>query len=238
MLINVTTRSGAFAIHLLLSALLLCVLLAIIFFVWYPYELIFAGGVEGLKILMGVDLVLGPVLTLVVFDIAKKKLKYDLIMIAILQISCLCVGLAMIYKERPLVQVLADNGINLHNKVEFEIWNTQLPSLPGPNPKFIYLTQADTRHEIEIEKIDSLFNKDKPITFRLDLYKPMQEVSNETFLARIKMIRDNLTDESLDEISKLESQECEWIPIVSVHSSGYACVSFKKGITHLTNKEF
>jgi hypothetical protein len=109
---KLNSRLGAFALHLLISALILITLLIVIFFVWYPNGLISAGGLTGLKILIGVDLILGPVLTLIVFSPGKKGLKFDLALIAIIQISCLIYGLWTIYSQRPLVQVLIDDGVH------------------------------------------------------------------------------------------------------------------------------
>ena len=50
--------------HFLLSAVIVSVILACIFFVWYPSPLFeINGATDILKILVGVDLVLGPLLT-------------------------------------------------------------------------------------------------------------------------------------------------------------------------------
>jgi hypothetical protein len=48
-----------------------------------------AGGWEGLRIVIAVDLVLGPLLTLVVYKAGKSSLTFDLSCIAIFQIACL-----------------------------------------------------------------------------------------------------------------------------------------------------
>ena len=74
-------RIKAFLIHLGISLVILFVLLYLLVFVWYPPPLFAAdGGMQGLKIILGVDLVLGPLLTLMVYNPAKgwKRLKFDL----------------------------------------------------------------------------------------------------------------------------------------------------------------
>ncbi len=84
------SRWQAFGIHLVISTLLLLAMLAIILLLWYP-GLLFSvdGGWMGLRIVIGVDLVLGPLLTLVVFKAGKPGLKFDLSCIAAFQLICM-----------------------------------------------------------------------------------------------------------------------------------------------------
>ncbi|KAB0769044.1 hypothetical protein F7O87_33620, partial [Pseudomonas aeruginosa] len=63
------SRWRAFFIHLLISLAIFIVLLAIICLWWYPGALFeIAGGWQGVRIVAAVDMVLGPLLTLVVYD--------------------------------------------------------------------------------------------------------------------------------------------------------------------------
>ena len=86
-------RWKAFGIHLAISLVVFLALLGIIILLWYP-GILFSidGGWEGLKIVMGVDVVLGPLLTLVVFKVGKPGLKFDLTCIAVAQIACMVTG--------------------------------------------------------------------------------------------------------------------------------------------------
>jgi hypothetical protein len=82
------SRFTSFFIHLLLSSTILAILVSIVIFSWYPGALMFAGGAEqGLNIVIAVDMALGPLLTLVVYNITKprKELIRDLAIIAIFQ---------------------------------------------------------------------------------------------------------------------------------------------------------
>jgi hypothetical protein len=60
-----------------------------------------------LRVLIGVDLVLGPLLTLILFKPGKWGLKFDLCVIALLQLAALIYGLTTIYSERPYFTVFA-----------------------------------------------------------------------------------------------------------------------------------
>ncbi len=98
------TRWGAFLSHLLISFGILIVLSLLIAYVMFPGALFtLAGGVEGLKIIAGVDMVLGPLLTLVIYNRAKplKALMRDISIIGAIQIAALTAGMYLVYTSRP-----------------------------------------------------------------------------------------------------------------------------------------
>jgi hypothetical protein len=102
------SRPRAFVTHLALSALVVSGACAVIFFVWYPRPYFEATGAwHVLRVLIGVDLVLGPLLTLIVFKPGKWGLKFDLCVIALVQLAALVYGLTTIYGERPYFTVFA-----------------------------------------------------------------------------------------------------------------------------------
>ena len=72
------SRIKAFLIHLGISAVIFFILLYLIIFHWYPGFLFTAdGGWQGVRIIAAVDLVLGPLLTLVVYKAGKPSLKME-----------------------------------------------------------------------------------------------------------------------------------------------------------------
>jgi len=102
------SRYRASFIHLLISALLVSNVIAIVFWVWYPkpaFEV--AGAFSIIGILVGVDLVLGPILTMIVYKHGKPGLKFDLSFIAMVQIVALVYGSYVLYIERPSYLVFA-----------------------------------------------------------------------------------------------------------------------------------
>lgn len=101
-------RGRAFVTHLGLSAAVVGIVCALIFFVWYPYPYFHAMGAWNvLRVLIGVDLVLGPLLTLIVFKPGKRGLKFDLAFIAFVQLAALVYGVTTIYRERPYFTVFS-----------------------------------------------------------------------------------------------------------------------------------
>lgn len=97
-------RARAALVHLALSALVAALAALLVFALWYPYpyrEL--SGGRELFQLVVAVDIVLGPLLTFAVFDLAKGRavLRRDLVVIALLQLAGLAYGLWTVQVARP-----------------------------------------------------------------------------------------------------------------------------------------
>ena len=108
------SRYQAFVIHLLGSALIASASAALVFFIWYPSPLAVATGVTDIfLLLLLVDVSLGPILTLIVFNPAKKELKWDLLIIASIQMAALIYGLHTVFVPRPVYQVFSVDRFDL-----------------------------------------------------------------------------------------------------------------------------
>lgn len=95
--------------HLCISMLVACVAAIAVFHIWFPapYDTL-SGGTALFLLISSIDIVLGPVLTWIVFNPTKKNLEkyFDLTVIALLQISALIYGLHTTYLARPIYLVL------------------------------------------------------------------------------------------------------------------------------------
>lgn len=106
MAIERLNRYQAFAIHLLLSLLFFLIVLLLITEFWYPGFLFqSAGGWEAVGLIIGIDLILGPLLTLIVFNTAKASLKKDLLIILAIQLAALTAGSFTIWHTRPVAVI-------------------------------------------------------------------------------------------------------------------------------------
>jgi len=130
-------RFGAFAIHLGISLVVFIILGYVILFHWYP-DFFFAsdGGWQGIRLVAFVDLVLGPVLTLVVFNRAKPKreLRRDLSIIGMIQVVCLTAGVWVVYSERPITMVFSDGFFNSLSADDYLSVGQPVPDFRGSNP--------------------------------------------------------------------------------------------------------
>lgn len=98
----------ACGIHLLVSAGIAALAAILVFKAWFPFpfrEL--AGGTFLFLVVIGVDLVCGPLLTLVLFKTTKsrRELIWDLSLVGAVQLSALFYGLYSISLARPVAVV-------------------------------------------------------------------------------------------------------------------------------------
>jgi hypothetical protein len=111
---SIAQRLRAAGIHLSLSALLAAAVLALVLLTWYPQpmpQLLGVGSI--LLIMLGVDVVLGPIFTFIVFDRRKKRLAWDLATIAALQLAALAYGLYTLHQGRPAFVVLVKDRFEI-----------------------------------------------------------------------------------------------------------------------------
>jgi len=100
--LRIRERLRAAGVHLGLSVAVAAAVLALVFLAWYPMPMPSLLGVEAiLLIMLGVDVVLGPLFTLLVFDRRKRSLKWDLATIAAVQLAALAYGMHTVYQGRP-----------------------------------------------------------------------------------------------------------------------------------------
>ncbi|MBL6691566.1 MAG: hypothetical protein ISP91_14365 [Pseudomonadales bacterium] len=89
-----------------------------------------------MRIIIAVDLVLGPLLTLIVFKAGKPGLKFDLAAIGTFQALCLAAGTYIVYSERPLALIYFDGYFYSANHETYER-NSLLPPEGLDTPAYL-----------------------------------------------------------------------------------------------------
>jgi hypothetical protein len=113
------TRWRAAGTHLLICAGIAAAVLTLMVLFWYTPPLFEAMGGSGLAlILIGVDVVMGPALTLVVFRSGKRGLKFDLVVIALFQIGALLYGCHIVSLARPAFIVFVKDQLQVASVVD------------------------------------------------------------------------------------------------------------------------
>lgn len=95
----------ASGIHLGLSLVVALLAGLLVFGLWYPYPYReISGGRELFLIVVGVDVVLGPLITFVIFNRRKpvKELKRDVAFVVLIQLAALGYGLWTVFIARPV----------------------------------------------------------------------------------------------------------------------------------------
>lgn len=101
----------AFTIHLTLSITIFTAAFLLSAAWWYPEFYYSANDVwKAVRTVALVDVVLGPVLTLVLYKPGKPGLWFDMAMVVVLQLSALTWGIWVLWSQRPLLTVF-DQGV-------------------------------------------------------------------------------------------------------------------------------
>lgn len=96
-------RYQAFTIHIVISLIIFLLLFICITQYWYPGIFFDTDrGWKAIALIASIDLILGPILTLIIFNPKKSSLKFDLWVIALIQATALIYGTWTIYSSRPL----------------------------------------------------------------------------------------------------------------------------------------
>jgi hypothetical protein len=150
------SRWKAAGIHLALSAVVAGALVAFLLAVWYPWPLFELAGGSGLMlILVGVDVVLGPLITLIIFRAGKKGLRFDLTLIAALQLAALAYGVHAVYAVRPVYLAFTIDRFNLVTALDVDqadlerTADEQFKQLPLGRPRYVaaIMPQAPAERE-------------------------------------------------------------------------------------------
>ena len=219
MLVRVNSRWEAFGIHLLLSSLVLLAVAAVVIFFWYPGEFGKLGGLFGLKIITGVDVVLGPLLTLIVFNKAKKNLKWDLTAIGFIQLSALGYGLWAVELGRPIAQVLNHKGVYIVTQADLDYYNLEKSSFFEFGKKLPVRVFMDL--PTDLDKINQIaftteFSMSKPLELRLDLYEQFYQKNTQ-----VKFYLDNMKEN--------KNKGCYEVKINSLHEQLQGCIKELSG---------
>lgn len=124
------TRLRAFVWHFLISVAIVMPVCFIVFLVWYPqpyFSVVDAWYLIGILVI--VNFIIGPLLTLIIFKAGKPGLKFDLCFIAAFQVAALAYGTTVIYQERPYFLVFAVDRFEVVRKKDIDISELRFDAL-------------------------------------------------------------------------------------------------------------
>lgn len=106
--LRMRSASKAALFHFLGSVLVAAMAAVLVFLVWYPHPYgLLSGGSRLFLILVAVDVVCGPLLTLVLFSPKKprREIFTDMALVVLIQLGALAYGMHTVYQARPLFLV-------------------------------------------------------------------------------------------------------------------------------------
>lgn len=120
---NWKERLRAAAIHLIISLCIATLAATLVFGFWYPYPYReISGGRELFLLLIAVDVAMGPLITLIIFNRAKprRELFMDFTAIGLLQLAALSYGLWTVFVARPAYLVFEYSRFSIAHAVEID----------------------------------------------------------------------------------------------------------------------
>jgi hypothetical protein len=116
-------RLRASGIHLGISLTIAVLAALLVFGVWYPYPYReISGGRELFLLVVTVDVILGPLITLAVFNRKKPwpELRVDLALVGLIQLSALAYGLWTVAIARPVHMVFEIDRFRVVHAIDVE----------------------------------------------------------------------------------------------------------------------
>ncbi len=174
-------RLQAAGIHLCISLLLAVLAAILVFFVWYPYPYReISGGRALFLLIVGIDVIMGPLLTLTVFNVRKsrRELVRDLSVIGGLQLAALVYGIWTVAVARPVHLVFEMDRYRVVHAIEvspelLEKASPEFRSLPVTGPTLLSVRPFHNARESMDVTVAAL--KGVPIATRPDLWQAYEK---------------------------------------------------------------
>lgn len=171
-------RLKASGIHLALSLTVAALAALLVFGIWFPYPYRdISGGRELFLLVVTVDVILGPLITLAVFNRKKPwpELRRDLSVVALIQLAALGYGLWTVYVSRPVHLVFEYDRFRVVHAIDVPL--ALLPktapgvnALPVTGPTLLSVrpfTDAKEKQDVTMQELEGL-----PLAARPDFWQP------------------------------------------------------------------
>ncbi len=197
----------ASGVHLLVSLVFSLMASVLVFFVWYPYPFgEISGGQDLFKIIIAVDIVLGPLLTFVIFNNKKprKELVFDISVVGIIQIVALAYGLWAVSIARPIHVVFEYDRFRVIHALDISEAILEKSGMKIPLFSFSGPTYISLRPMKGPEQFDLTFQAFSGVEISgiPDLWQPY-EAAYENVIKTMRPIND-LSVENLEKIKSLK----------------------------------
>jgi len=175
----------ATAIHFLVTLTLAACAAALIFLVWFPTPYAtMIGGTELFMLVVGCDLALGPLISLVIYNSRKsrRELITDYAVIGAVQIAALVYGVTILAGTRPVYVAFSLDRLEIVTARDIQVAELAAAhepiyrSLPLTGPRFVGVEVPDADHD------DALFQS---LSGNEDHMRPKFYVAYESELAKI-----------------------------------------------------
>lgn len=233
----------AMGIHFVLSLLVTAWVAFLVFVVWFPYPFReFAGGKDLFFLIVGVDLVCGPLLTLVIYAPTKRKreLVLDMGLVVIVQLAALCYGAWTMYQVRPLYLVHEIDRFKVISLADVD--SAELASVPKTlkvgffeAPKIVSLRElsAEERKKVLIESVQggrdygdhpnfyvpfkpaAAYTKARPLATFLQKYPRQQQAADQLISINAGLKNSHTKSDGKPIQPDLETTQIRYLPLIA-----------------------
>lgn len=222
------TRLHAALIHFLLSLAVAVAVAALVFGLWFPWPYReIAGGRELFWLIVSVDVVCGPLLTLVLFNFTKPRaeLARDMALVVLIQLVALGYGLHTLALARPVALVFEVDrfrAVSMADLDEADPANAlgELHTWSGSGRRVVGTRRARNKNEVleNIEKsslgIDTAQRPSWWQDYSLNVSDALARAKPIAQLAAKYPQQRSLIDEAIARTGRPESS-LRWLPLVS-----------------------
>lgn len=215
-------RLKAFLLHLTVSIFIALLAVLAVFRVWYPAPLHEALGVTHIfLLLLLIDVILGPLLTLLVFKTGKKTLIIDMAIIACLQLAALSYGLWTVAEGRPAWIVYNTDRFDVVTVVDIDSRQldearAQYRSASWSGPQWVGAVKPDDperNNNILFEAIRG----GSDIAQRPNLYRPLEEVAEAMplYALPLAVLNDFNDPAKVNDVLYKWPDAAAWVPLMA-----------------------
>lgn len=215
-----------FLIHLAVSVLIAIVCYWLVFLQWYPEPFQAAERVLPIfLVLLAVDVLVGPLLTLLVYRPGKKDLAFDMVVIIALQAAALSYGVWSLEQARPAWLVFSVDRFELVRKVDIDDRRSvdadpefRNPALLGP--RWVAADAPQNQHDRQTLLFESI-GGGPDMANRPELYARLSDRSQVVARAILPLSQlEHANDpERVRQVLRQYPEANGWVPMMATHES-------------------
>ncbi|NOS75147.1 MAG: type IV pilin accessory protein [Methyloglobulus sp.] len=220
------SRFPAFLTHLTISGVVAALAMMVVFFVWYPAPLHTAVGVTQIFLmLLAIDIIIGPVITFIIYKPNKSSLKFDLTVIALLQLSALGYGMNTVFEGRPAFVVFNVDRYTIARAFEIDTASMTKAEKNGNEsakiswfqPKWVAaVASTDSKRRQEIMFSSAMGGADWPLL--PELYVPLTQEKSQILkkakpLEELRRLHSNDAS-ALTDLAVWNDNNVKWLPLI------------------------
>jgi len=218
--------------HLAISALIAAASAVLVFGLWYPHPYsVIASGRELFALVISVDVVAGPLLSLIVYNPAKprRELFRDIGAIALLQITALVYGLYSVAQARPVYLAFEGDRFRVVAVPDIETGRTER-SLSWTGPRLIGVKLLDSSDpevlrsiQLSIQGVHPAYRPERWVDYDSQRAQVIKEAKSLAVLKRRRPSDAGKIDEAVRD-TKMPEDALGYLPLHSEHRSDWIVV--------------